>query len=47
MAGSYSMYVAEKNAQRNLMGKGEGNRPLWKETDGWDNNATTDVKEIG
>jgi hypothetical protein len=28
-AGSYSKYVAEKNAQRNLMGKGEGNRPLW------------------
>jgi hypothetical protein len=30
MDGSYSMYVGEKNAQRNLMGKGEGNRALWK-----------------
>ena len=26
MGGSHSTYVGEKNAQRNLIGKGEGNR---------------------
>ena len=25
------------------MGKGEGQRPLLKQTHGWDDNATTDI----
>ena len=47
MDGSYSTYVGEKYAYRILMGKGEGKRPLWKYMHGWDDNATTDLKEIG
>ena len=36
-----------KYSQRDLIGKGEGKRPLWKYIRGWDDNATTDIKEIG
>ena len=47
MDGSYSTHVGGRNAERILMGKSEGDRPFWKYTHGWDDNATSNRKEIG